>query len=128
VQKQVQMNSEIQTQENSGNYVVRGSRHVDFGHIEQQDVKISVLHSGSATAEGSVDELTVNVMGSGKANLGKLSAHKLKVTIAGSGDATIAPTEEVKITIMGSGSVRLLTKPGKIERTIMGSGRVIEAD
>ena len=127
-QKQVQMNSEIQTQENSGNYVVRGSRHVDFGHIEQQDVKISVLHSGSATAEGNVDELTVNVMGSGKANLGKLSARKLKVTIAGSGDAIIAPTEEVKITIMGSGSVRLLTRPAKIERTIMGSGRIIEAN
>jgi hypothetical protein len=128
VQKQVQMNSEIQTQESSGNYIVKGSHNVDFGHIKQQDAKISVLHSGSVTAEGNVDDLTVNVMGSGKANLGKLSVRKLKVTVAGSGDATIAPTEEVKITIMGSGSVRLLTKPAKIERTIMGSGRIIEAD
>jgi hypothetical protein len=128
VQKQVQMNSEIQIQENTGNYVVKGSRSVDFGHIERDDVKITVLHSGSASAEGNVDDLTVNVMGSGKADLGKLSARKLNVTIAGSGNATIAPTEDVKITIMGSGSVRLLTKPGKIERTIMGSGRVIEAD
>ncbi len=92
----------IQTQENSGNYIVKGSGNTDFGHIEQEDAKISVLHSGSATAEGNVGDLTVNVMGSGKANLGKLSARNIKVTIAGSGDATIAPTEEVKITIMGS--------------------------
>jgi hypothetical protein len=65
-------------------------------------------------------------MGSGHVNLGKLSTSEAIVTIAGSGDAVIAPTGRAKITIIGSGNVRMLTRPGKIEREIIGSGRIIE--
>lgn len=122
------LQTQVQVQVNTGSdLVVRGSHDVDFGHINQDNVKITVLNSGSATAEGKVDTLTVNVMGSGEAHLGKLSARRITVVIAGSGEATLAPGEELKATLMGSGKVHLLTRPGKIERTIMGSGRIIEA-
>jgi len=110
----------------TGDFIVNGSRKVDFGRIERDTAKISVMHSGSATAEGRVDRLQVNVMGSGRAQLGKLTARDVTVTVAGSGGAEIAATGNVKITILGSGNVRLLTKPERIERHILGSGRIIE--
>jgi hypothetical protein len=44
----------------------------------------------------------------------------------GSGDATLAPREELKATIMGSGDVRLRTRPARIQRHIMGSGQIEE--
>jgi hypothetical protein len=44
----------------------------------------------------------------------------------GSGSVTVAPSEELKVTIMGSGNVHLLTRPASIQRQIMGSGRIIE--
>ena len=113
---------------NSGDRVtVRGSHDADLGHIEQPDLKVTVLDSGSVTADGKVDRLSVQVMGSGHADLGRLAARRVEVTIAGSGDVTVAPSEELKVTIMGSGSVHLLTKPARIERSIMGSGNIIEA-
>ncbi len=93
--------------------------HADFGHIEQEDAKNQRAsfrlryRGGQCRAR----DLTVNVMGSGKANLGKLSPRNIKVTIAGGSDAAITPTEEVKITIMGSGSVRLLTRRRKSARS-----------
>lgn len=124
---QVQADVQVQTNVQNRDLVVRGSGHVNFGHIEQGDVKITVLNSGSATAEGNVDTLTVNVMGSGEARLGKLFARKIEVVMYGSGEATLAPREELKATLRGSGQVRLVTKPDRIERSIKGSGQIIEA-
>lgn len=66
-------------------------------------------------------------MGSGEAHLDKLSARKVEVVIRGSGEVTIAPREELKVSIMGSGKVRLMTRPDRIERSIMGSGQIVEA-
>jgi hypothetical protein len=110
----------------SGDSVTVLNHHdMDLGHIEQQNLRISVLASGSATAEGKVDRLTVNVMGSGRANLGRLAARQVQVTIAGSGDVTVAPSDELKVTIMGSGDVHLTTRPAKIQQQIMGSGQII---
>ena len=101
-------------------------RDVDLGHIERETLTVNIADSGSATAEGKVDRLTVNIMGSGNANLGKLAARKVTVMVMGSGSATVAPSEELKTHIMGSGDVHVLTKPARIERSIMGSGHIIE--
>jgi hypothetical protein len=38
----------------------------------------------------------------------------------------VAPSEELQVSIMGSGDVHLLTHPARIERSIVGSGRIVE--
>ncbi|HWX89327.1 MAG TPA: DUF2807 domain-containing protein, partial [Rhizomicrobium sp.] len=110
----------------NGAVMVRGDKDTDLGHVDQQSLTVTVASSGSTTAEGKVDTLNVTVLGSGHANLGKVAARKVAVAIMGSGTATVAPGEELKVTIMGSGNVHLLTKPAKIERSIMGSGQLVE--
>lgn len=127
IQQRAQANAKIYANTDTGEFVLRGSRETNFGRIERESARISVMNSGTATAEGKVDRLTVNVMGSGNAQLGKLAARDIAITVAGSGEATIAPGESAKITIMGSGKVYLLTRPQRIERRIMGSGQIIEA-
>jgi hypothetical protein len=109
----------------SNSVTVRDNRNVDLGHIEQPSLKVTVLSSGSVIADGRVDRLAVQVMGSGHVNLGRLLARRVEVTIAGSGDVAIAPSDELKVTIMGSGDVRLMSQPAHIERRIMGSGQII---
>jgi hypothetical protein len=110
----------------SGAVFVHGSGDTNLGHIEQKSLTITIADSGSATAEGKVDDLSVSVRGSGNARLGKLAARTASVQIMGSGSVTVAPSEELKVTIMGSGNVHLLTRPASIQRQIMGSGRIIE--
>jgi len=113
-------------QERDGKVVVHGSKDIDLGRIDRQSLDVTVTSSGSLTAEGKVDRLTVTVMGSGHANLGKLAARSVSVMVMGSGDATVAPSEKLSANIMGSGDVHLTSHPASIERSIMGSGRVIE--
>ena len=110
----------------SGSVTVRDYKNVDLGHIERESLNVSIQASGSLTAEGKVDRLNVNVMGSGHANLGKLTARRVSVMVMGSGSATVAPSERLSVNIMGSGDVHLATRPGRMERSIMGSGRVVE--
>jgi len=110
----------------AGEVFARGSNDTDLGHVEQEALTVTVAHSGSLTAEGKVDRLTVNVLGSGNARLGKLAARTVTVSVMGSGSATVAPSESLKATIMGSGDVHLVTRPTSIQRSIMGSGHIVE--
>ena len=110
----------------TGEIFARGSNDTDLGHIEREALTVTVAHSGSLTAEGKVDRLTVNVLGSGNARLGKLAARTVTVSVMGSGSATVAPSESLKATIMGSGDVHLVTRPASIQRSIMGSGHIVE--
>jgi len=115
-----------ETPEKDGKVVVRNSGDSDLGHIERESLTVTVTNSGSVTAEGKVERLTVSVMGSGDAKLGKLAARTVTVMVMGSGDATVAPSEKLNATIMGSGDVHLTTRPAQISRQIMGSGKIIE--
>jgi hypothetical protein len=118
--------SMMATDARTGSIDVPGSSNIDLGHIEQEELKVTIAGSGSVTAEGKVNRLTINIPGSGQARLGKLAARNVSVMVMGSGDAIVAPSEELKATIMGSGDVHVLTRPARIERSIMGSGHIIE--
>jgi hypothetical protein len=111
---------------NSRSIVVGGSGNQQLGHFQDGKLNLTITDSGSAEADGQVDELELMVSGSGKARLGRLKARQAEVTVAGSGSAEIAPQDEAHITILGSGNVYLRSRPQKIERNIMGSGRIIE--
>jgi len=113
-------------EEREGKVMQHGSKDVDLGHVDRDTLDVTVANSGSLTAEGKVNRLKVSVMGSGNADLSKLAARSVTVMVMGSGSATVAPSEELKAHIMGSGNVRLVTRPASIERQTMGSGRVIE--
>jgi hypothetical protein len=108
------------------NYLVKGGREVDLGRLDQKSLNITIPGSGKIRAEGKVENLTVTIFGSGKADLGKLAADSVKVTIFGSGDAAIAPSGSVDVAIKGSGTVHLRTKPKSITRSLLGSGQVVE--
>lgn len=49
------------------------------------------------------------------------------ITIMGHGKADISPRDEAEITVMGEGTVNLLTEPKSVNTHIMGSGRIIHA-
>lgn len=108
------------------NYLVKGSQNLDQGHLDQKSLNITIPGSGKIRAEGKVENLTVTIFGSGKADLAKLSAGNVKVSIFGSGRADIAPSDNVEVAIKGSGTVHLRTKPRSISRSLLGSGQVVE--
>ena len=62
--------------------------------------------------------------GSGDAELDDLQALNAEVAIAGSGNADVNATNQVKIAISGSGDVSLQTQPVSETSNISGSGSV----
>lgn len=99
-----------------------------LGHLEQDTFSIDIGGSGTASAEGKVDHLRVNIGGSGKVEFAQLASADARVTIAGSGDVAVAPANQADVTIAGSGEVRLQTKPAHLHSAIIGSGRILLAD
>ena len=105
----------------SSQYTVRDQT-MDIGTIDQKSLQIAILGSGKFHAEGKVENLSVQVMGSGKADLGRLAADNVAVRVMGSGDITIAPKGSLQVFIAGSGKVHLRTRPTSISRSITGLG------
>ena len=75
-------------------------------------------------AAGSAEELDLNVLGSGSADMSALKAGKAEVNVAGSGNATFASDGEVEANIMGSGDVTVRGRARCKVKTI-GSGSLV---
>jgi len=105
---------------------LNGSGEITLDRLQQDALDIEIHGSGTVHAEGRVETLKLAIAGSGDAQLEELSAQTAKVAIAGSGDADIAPLELAEISILGSGSVRLHTRPRNLSSKIQGSGELID--
>jgi hypothetical protein len=107
-----------------------GSAQLLLGAVSQDVLDVNVAGSGTLDAEapGHVDELTLNIAGHGDDHLGKLIVQNAHIHIAGRGDIEIAPIEEAEIDIMGSGAIKLMTKPKSLSTHVMGAVTVTDAD
>jgi Putative auto-transporter adhesin, head GIN domain len=71
-----------------------------------------------------VEELRIFIAGPGDVDAGGVASQDVTVKSAGSGNADVAPRDEIDIHIAGSGDVNLHTNPRKVETHIAGSGRI----
>lgn len=108
-------------------FAIAGSGKLMLDHLDQDDMKIGIAGSGSITANGKVHHTSVNIAGSGNADLRDVTTEIATVHIAGSGDTDIAPSEEADIHIAGSGNVNLHGNPRRLDTHIAGSGRIRNA-
>jgi hypothetical protein len=107
---------------------VMGTANLTISEYRQDRLKIRISGHGRVQAWGSSRATHVGIAGSGDVDLGRLTGESVKVEIAGSGRATIAPTEIADLGIAGSGVVTLMTKPPVLRTRFAGSGRVVHAE
>ncbi len=105
-------------------FTIAGTGHLALNGLRQDHVKLSINGSGSIKADGKVETADLHIGGSGDINIAAVQAAVAKVSIRGSGNTDIAPTDEADIHIAGSGDVNLHTNPKKLETHIAGSGRI----
>ena len=103
---------------------ISGSGKLEMDNLNQRELTLSISGSGSLRAQGTVDHLRVRVSGSGDAQLGALVAKRLNVEVSGSGNVEASPQDDANIRIAGSGNVRLLTRPARLQSHVAGSGRI----
>jgi hypothetical protein len=103
---------------------IAGSGDADFDQLTAREASVEIGGSGTVRAKGSIDDLKIEIAGSGRADFGQVTTRNAKVEIAGHGNVDIAPSEEAKIEIGGSGDVYLHSNPKRLETDIGGSGRI----
>jgi hypothetical protein len=103
-------------------FEISGSGQLSIADYKQDRLDVRISGNGDVTATGETGALDLGVSGSGDADLAGLKAKSAEVNITGSGEAKVAPTDEAKIGISGSGDVTLLTHPPRLETSISGSG------
>lgn len=104
--------------------VLAGSGSIELLNVDQENLDLSIMGSGSIMAKGRVNRLTAGLMGSGDFRLGKLEAQSAALVLSGSGDikATIRESASAKVT--GSGDIVIKGNPAKREQLVTGSGCV----
>ncbi|HYS45186.1 MAG TPA: DUF2807 domain-containing protein, partial [Rhizomicrobium sp.] len=103
---------------------IAGSGDADFDQLTAHQAKIEIAGSGSVKAKGVIDDVNIEIEGSGRADFGEVATRTAKVDIGGHGNVAIAPSEEAKVEISGSGDVNLRSNPKRLETEISGSGRI----
>ena len=86
--------------------------------------------SGASKIEvdGAVDELVSSMTGASDLRAETLSTKRAELSVTGAGDARVAVSESLKVSITGAGKVEYTGNPAQIERHITGAGSVRRRD
>jgi hypothetical protein len=104
-----------------------GSGDVDADGIGGDAFAVRSDGSADVSLHGSVHRLTLDMDGSGAADLSGLAARDAHVSVGGSGDADVRADRRLDVSVDGSGDVRYHGHPA-LTRRVDGAGAVTRAD
>jgi hypothetical protein len=100
---------------------VKGIGDATASKLADDRLAVSIPGQGSVKLTGSVNELAIDIGGSGSAEAGSLKAKRVKVTLGGAGSADVNATEGLDVRISGVGSVSYTGSP-RVTQNITGVG------
>ena len=92
--------------------------------VDVFSLALEVVGAGDIRVSGRAKDLSIDISGSGDVDTSKLTAEKAAISISGAGDVSAYVTEDVDISIAGSGHVIIKGNPKKVKQKINGSGGV----
>lgn len=84
--------------------------------------------AAKVTLDGTVDELVVSMTGAGDLRADSLQTKSAELSLIGAGDARVAVSDTLKVSIIGAGKVEYTGNPPHIQRNITGAGTVRKRD
>ena len=104
---------------------VSGSGAGRLTQVNVADLSAGLSGSGWIKASGAATALHLQVSGSGAADMGGLVVQDVDAHLSGSGSARLSPKRSADLGVSGSGSIRLLTEPPRLNAHRSGSGAII---
>ena len=92
--------------------------------VNVSSLALEVVGSGDIRVSGRAKNLSIDINGSGDVEVPNLKAEKAVIKVNGSGDVSAYVTEDVDVSIAGSGDVTVKGNPKKVKQKINGSGGV----
>jgi len=105
---------------------IDGSGGITFDALDTDSVIATIHASGRLSAAGRADSLDVTVAGSGEVSAAKLESRRARVSLLGSGQATVWAKEDLNATVAGSGKIHYYGNP-HLNQTVAGSGSIRQA-
>jgi hypothetical protein len=102
----------------AGEIVFRG------GPLAGDRFKIDAAGQSAITVEGSVVNLTANLVGESKLEAKLLQAQSADLSMVGSSQADVTVTSVLKVSVIGEGTCTYGGNPATVEQTGIGSGNV----
>ena len=92
--------------------------------VDVSSLALEVVGAGDIRVSGRAKDLSIDISGSGDVDTSKLTAEKAVISISGAGAVSAYVTEDVDVSITGSGDVTIKGNPKKVKQKINGSGGV----
>ena len=104
--------------------VMQGSGDTRISGVDGGRLELVGQGSGDFIVDGRADAVAASLYGSGDADLMRMDAPDLKVSVYGSGSARVRATRTLAASIFGSGRIDYRGDPSKVSRSIHGSGTI----
>ncbi len=101
-----------------------GSGTIDILNIDSRRFRAIISGSGELSATGKVEQLEIEINGSGDVRTDELEAREVTVVINGSGSAEVNAVESLDGEINGSGDISYIGRPDNIHSSVNGSGTI----
>ncbi|MEY4160096.1 MAG: hypothetical protein RLZZ136_717 [Pseudomonadota bacterium] len=115
---------ETATMGRDGAIIMAGSGEIHTGTVSGKTIHVTIAGSGLLQSRGAIDDLEMNLAGSGTADLAALRVNRATVTLAGSGSADLNADNQVSAQIVDTGIVRVKGRAACTAVT-MGTGKLI---
>jgi len=93
--------------------------------LNVEELNTVISGSGESKVKGTAKGHTIRISGSGDLMAFDLSTERTDITVSGSGDAEVDASQELYVSIPGSGNV-YYTGDAAVSLTVSGSGRVVK--
>jgi hypothetical protein len=105
---------------------ITGAADVLVDDLDADALDIRVSGAGDIAAHGRADRLTVDISGSGDADLAELTAGDARVELSGAGDAEVLATGRLDAEVNGAGDLAYRGDPD-VRQRVSGSGEIEHA-
>ncbi len=101
-----------------------GVQTLKISQFDQDDLDLNLSGASKVTGTGRVHDLSLDISGTGAADLADMQMETARVDLSGAGKARLGPKASAKVSISGIGEVELTRKPETLRSDISGLGRV----
>jgi hypothetical protein len=101
-----------------------GASRLNAHQLSGSKFYLETTGASNATLDGAVDELVANLTGASDLRAESLQTKVAELSVTGAGDASVAVSDTLKVSITGAGKVEYIGNPPHIERDITGAGSI----
>ena len=104
---------------------IRGTGDVVADSLYCEELKVNISGTGNARLAGVANDATFQISGTGNIEAFDYFLQQLRAVSSGTGDMDVRVSEYLDVVISGTGDIRYVGEPKKIDKKISGTGRLV---